>query len=292
MAQRQTTSNSAEALARRLGLRRSGNRYVGNCPACAYKNAFVICEGRDHPLVFCHACHEVDAVIAAIRARGLWIEKSGRTQTEPEFRRLGILARERWLKATAAADTLVETYLRSRGILLPPPQTLRFLPQELHAPSGRMFPVMLAAVTVWPERLPSAVHRTFLAHDGQSKAPVETSKMTLGPIRRGAVRLAAATEHLLVGEGIETCLAAMQASKRPAWAALSTGGLKVLELPSHVRMVTILADADPPGEQAAQAAATRWTREGRRVLIARPPEGKDFNDLLTESDPLAKERTT
>ena len=37
--------------------------------------------------------------------------------------------------------------------------------------------------------------------------------------------LAPAHETLLVGEGVETCLAAMQATAQPAWAALSTSGL-------------------------------------------------------------------
>src|SRR5262245_64703846 len=85
---------------------------------------------------------------------------------------------------------------------------------------------------------------------------------------------------LMVGEGIETCLAAMQATNRAAWAALSTSGLRSLDLPREVRNVIVLADGDEPGEAAAQACALRWKREGRRVRIARPPRGMDFNDLL------------
>jgi DNA primase len=42
----------------------------------------------------------------------------------------------------------------------------------------------------------------------------------------------------------------------------------------------ILADGDEVGEKAAQDSALRWKREGRRVRIARPPRGFDFNDLL------------
>jgi hypothetical protein len=84
----------------------------------------------------------------------------------------------------------------------------------------------------------------------------------------------------MVGEGIETCLAAMQATDHAAWAALSTSGLRSLDLPREVRNVIVLADGDDPGEAAAQACAWRWKREGRRVRIARPPRGMDFNDLL------------
>lgn len=64
-------------------------------------------------------------------------------------------------------------------------------------------------------------------------------------------------------EGIETCLAAMQLMGKPAWAALSTSGLRSLVLPRSVRRVTVLADGDPPGEAAAQDCARRWQREGR-----------------------------
>jgi hypothetical protein len=56
-----------------------------------------------------------------------------------------------------------------------------------------------------------------------------------------------------------------------------------------VRDVIVLADGDDPGEAAAQACAWRWKREGRRVRIARPPRGLDFNDLLVRPAPLAEE---
>jgi DNA primase len=51
-------------------------------------------------------------------------------------------------------------------------------------------------------------------------------------------------------------------------------------LPTSVREVIVLADGDDPGEKAARDAALRWSREGRRVRIARPPRGMDFNDML------------
>ena len=40
------------------------------------------------------------------------------------------------------------------------------------------------------------------------------------------------------------------------------------------------AHGDKPGFKAAEVAAARLTREGRKVKIAKPPIGRDFNDLL------------
>ena len=148
---------------------------------------------------------------------------------------------------------------------------------------------MVALVTNGATGSPLAVHRTFLARDGGGKAPVDPAKMMLGPCRGGAVHLGEPGALLMVGEGIETCLAAMQATGNTAWAALSTSGLRSLDLPRDVRDVIVLADGDEPGEAAAQDCARRWKREGRRVRIARPPQGMDFNDLLKARNPFFTE---
>ena len=148
---------------------------------------------------------------------------------------------------------------------------------------------MVALVTRGADDTPLAIHRTFLARDGAGKAPVDPQKMMLGPCRGGAVRLAEPGDVLMVGEGIETCLAAMQATGHPAWAALSTSGLRTLDLPDDVRDVIVLADGDDAGEAAARDCAWRWKREGRRVRIARPPQGMDFNDMLLGRAPRIEE---
>jgi len=140
---------------------------------------------------------------------------------------------------------------------------------------------MVALVARGSDDAPLAIHRTFLARDGAGKAPVDPQKMMLGPCRGGAVRLAEPGDLLMTGEGIETCLAAMQETGHPVWAALGTSGLRALDLPKGVRDVIVLADGDDPGEAAARDCALRWKRQGRRVRIARPPKGMDFNDLLT-----------
>jgi hypothetical protein len=230
-------------------------------------------------------------VIAALKERGLWAEndwhslsrKARRTHVEHKLDEDGgkrsELALAIWQSAKPVSGTPVETYLASRGIHLPPPDALRSHPGLKH-PSGGIWPAMVALVTNGADGTPIAIHRTFLARDGDGKAPVDPQKMMLGPCRGGAVRLADPGDVLMVGEGIETCLAAMLASGYPAWSALSAPGLRALDLPSEVVNVIVLADADDPGEAAARDCALRWKREGRRVRIARPPHGLDFNDLL------------
>jgi putative DNA primase/helicase len=107
---------------------------------------------------------------------------------------------------------------------------LRFHPGLKHA-SGGVWPAMVALVVHGETGEALAVHHTFLARDGHGKAPVDPPKMMLGPCRGGVVRLGGPGDVLMVGEGIETCLAAMQTTGKPAWAALSTSGLRSLDLP-------------------------------------------------------------
>ena len=193
------------------------------------------------------------------------------------------LARDMMAVSLPAAGSVVERYLLSRGITIVPP-AIRYLPAHyIYArhPSGSRRPVMITAVECVRRVGIVGAHRTWLAPDGSGKASLDPARISTGAISGGAVRLAAAAAELLVGEGLETCLAAMMAVAIPAWAALSTSGMAALNLPSIVRTVIILADHDHhgAGEDAARTAASRWLRDGRRAKIAMPPiPGADFND--------------
>src|SRR5262249_52853197 len=135
-----------------------------------------------------------------------------------------------WGETVPAQGTLIETYLAARNIVISVPGALRFHAAIKH-PAGQRWPAMVALVTHGSDAASIGVHRTFLARDGRSKAPVEPAKMMLGPCRCGAVRLGPVGDRLMIAEGIETALSAMQATAQPAWAALSTSGLRTLELP-------------------------------------------------------------
>jgi len=145
---------------------------------------------------------------------------------------------------------------------------------------------MVAKITDSTTGEPLGIHRTFLAPDGKGKAPVDQVKMMLGPSKGGVARLGEPEDDgvLMIGEGIETCLSVTQVTGYPAWTALSAGGLRDLELPPGDYKVIILADADGSGEKAARAAAKRWVEDERRkVFIAWPPPGQDFNNVLCDS---------
>nr|PZN72858.1 MAG: virulence-associated protein E [Pseudomonadota bacterium] len=280
----------AEAIAKALDGRKSGSGWKARCPAHDDGDPSLsidIGEGGKI-LVHCFAGCSQELVIQKLRDMNLWPEaassrsqatlnkpkKNWMDQRENSERALTI-----WKESLPPEGSLVEIYLRSRGLQLPIPGAIRFHPKLRH-PDGRFFPAMIALVCdVFGT--PVAIHRTYLNHEGTGKAPLSASKLMLGPCKGGAVRLAPHTDEVMIGEGIETCLSAMAVVGKSAWAALSTSGMSAIELPQEIRKIIVLADGDDAGERAAQDCAQRWSREGRAVFIARPPRGLDFNDILT-----------
>jgi hypothetical protein len=195
--------------------------------------------------------------------------------------RMRALADRMFACSLPAPDTVVEDYLDIRGIAWRPGDPVRYAPGLLDTDTGKRHPGMVAEVVDrYGRRL--GVHRTFLLPDGSDKAHIRNPKRSLGPIAGGAVRLAPAGPHIIVAEGIEDALGASQLTRYrvPAWAAVSTSGLRSLELPDVVQRVTIASDRDPDGRAAAIAAAERWTAEGRIVEVRLPKKPhKDYAEM-------------
>jgi putative DNA primase/helicase len=190
-----------------------------------------------------------------------------------------VWARRIWVSAQDASQSPVEAYLKSRGIDLPMPPSLRWAPRCWHGASRTHLPAMVARVD-HPERGFVGVHRTYLTPDNRRR-----DRASLGPIGGGAVRLGAVRvgEWLALAEGIETALSITTSCRIPAWAALSAGGVRKVVLPPEATMVLICADNDENrvGQDAAEDAADRFLAEGRRVRVAMPPDpDTDVNDLL------------
>jgi uncharacterized protein (DUF927 family) len=184
--------------------------------------------------------------------------------------------------------TDVETYFQVRGIslLASPPPCLRFAAKLKH-PNEQFFPALLVQATnpVTGEPI-GGVQRVFLAWGGKGKAQVEKKeqKLSLGPMKGGVARLAEPIEGqpLLIGEGVETVLTAMEASGLPGWSTLGTAGLKAFMPPPGINHVIALAENDGgPNQKALEVLIPALTAHGVRVEIARPPPGlKDFNDCV------------
>jgi hypothetical protein len=314
-ARRHPQMNAAETIARALRLRRAGREFTGKCPSCGYASGFAVTERDGRVLLYCAAggCTQSDLWAALTKAgvarsaealeprprrratfSAVLPRSTGEHLTLPVLtlsvaeagrRDMALKLWRRTLPATPrfGPPGIVASYLRARRIVGAIPATVRYLPEALH-PCGQRAPAMVALVE-HVSRGPVAVHRTFLRPDGSGKAAVDPAKMTLGPCKGGAVRLAPAWPILAIAEGIESALSYMQRTGIPTWAALSAGGMRNLILPDDVAEVVIAADPDPVGMIAARVAARRWLDEGRLVAIARPPLGVDFNDLAQAAAP-------
>ena len=284
----------ARDLTAALGGRWHGSYGTARCPAHEDRTPSLrLCDGDIATLLKCFAGCEFRAVSDALKARGLWPDsgagkssynpppKAPQRRRDDDVAKRSEAARALWNRAQPAPGTLVETYLASRGITAAIPPTIRYLAGAKHAETGLYLPCMIAAIARWPSCEIVAVHRTFLKANGEGKAPVSSPKKMLGPVAGGAVRLASHGPTLIVAEGIETAMTLLQETEYPVWAALSKGGIENLILPDDVTEVIIAADHDEPGLAAANKAARKWTAEGRKVRIAKPPiEGWDFNDQL------------
>ncbi|MBM3340399.1 MAG: virulence-associated protein E, partial [Betaproteobacteria bacterium] len=281
-----------ETIAKALGGRRYGTQWQVRCPSHQDRRPSLSIKDSERGLVvYCHARCTQQSVITALKSLGLWQSTAkfentrlGSRVSDKKFDPTGAnrtaSALKIWNESKPSKGTLVEVYLESRGIRLDEDQALRFHPCLRH-PSGNSLAAMVALVTDGVTNRAMGIHRTYLANNGSGKAPIDQTKLMLGPCRGGAVRFGKDNDEVIVGEGIETVLSVRQAMKMPARAALSAAGLVALEFPPEVRKIVIAADGDSAGCKAANDAAKKWSGNGRSVVIAQPPRGLDFNDLLT-----------
>ena len=288
-----TDAISAAQLAKALNGVREGREWKALCPAHNdHKPSLSISEGEGGKvLVKCWAGCTQDAVIAALKARGLWSVRDQHTPIQ-RFKPKPVLPVEEerdparigqalaiWDEAKPAAGTVVERYLANRGLELPSLAHIRCHP-SLRYESGSRFPAMVGLITDCTSGDLIGSHRTFLSPDGSSKAEVGKAKMMLGHSAGGVVRLAPDSSTIVLGEGIETTIAGMKATQRVGWAALSTSGMKRVTMPPDVSKVIILVDGDPAGRAAADTLGKQLLRQGKTVQKAEAPDGFDFNDVL------------
>jgi len=283
--------SDAQALAQALGGDWRGHSGNAPCPFCqperrADQRALSVRSEGGTLLAFCHkgGCDFRDILGAAgLPPDALTFDPVA--AREAEAKRAGYeaeqlaKARKLWAHGKPIAGTKGEAYLRGRGITCPLPPSLRWVADTYHAPSARWLSALVADVST------GGVHRTFFEKSGVRIGA--SAKMMQGPCAGGAVVLAESQGPLVVAEGIETGLSLASGLLRgPAtiWAALSTSGMRGLHLPDIPGRLTIAADGDAPGRDAATALAERATARGWKVSLLPAPEGRDWNDVLFRND--------
>ena len=105
----------------------------------------------------------------------------------------------------------------------------------------------------------------------------------LGIVRRASIKFdeIGPSGELVVGEGVETCMAARQLGLGPVWALGSVGAISFLPVINNAQTLIILGEAGEASERAIRLCTKRWRAAGRRVRIAVPEPGlSDFNDVL------------
>jgi hypothetical protein len=189
-----------------------------------------------------------------------------------------------WDEAGTIGLTPAEAYLRRRGLITSagtaspyPWDHLRFHRNCIMGDAA--YPALIVAIND-PTGLLVAVQRIALTEDGR-KAPISSPKMSLGPVKGGAARLAdwRITDTLAVTEGVEDALAYMQLTATPTLAACGAGMIKSMVLPKSITNVVIVADADDAGMKAASEAYDAFTSQGRCVRVVRPIGAKDPAEL-------------
>jgi putative DNA primase/helicase len=288
--------SSAAVIGRNLGGWRQGHNWRSPCPlGCGY--ALSLSNGEDGRLLaHCFGGCGFDEVMLALIEHGLFDDGAVvdgalvRPLADPHERDKDEQHRitfARRLYDEALPDERIGIYLRSRSISITSP-VLRFSAEAPHRLGVRLPAMIAPIVNVNGEQ--TGVHLTFLRHDGSGKVILgspEFQRECRGLIRGGAIRLAAhdPKRELVVGEGVETTLSAMQLFGLPGWSAIYAGGLKTIELPPAVRHIIIATDNDASGagQRNALAAYERWAAEGRSVRLKIPPVvGDDFNDVLAK----------
>jgi len=196
-----------------------------------------------------------------------------------------------WDKACDPRGSIVEIYLKSRGLELPAEAANEAIRYHAHCPFGDEYhPAMLCLVRNIISDAPQAIHRTAIGPDGTAiKSKGKTLRMSLGPIAGGAIKLSPdenVTLCLGIGEGIESTLSLRGwdcFGRSPVWSLISKSGVEAFPVLAGIEALWIAIDDDPGGIAAAEKVSTRWLEAGRETFkLKAKASGTDLNDALRE----------
>jgi Toprim domain len=195
-----------------------------------------------------------------------------------------------WNEAADPRGTRAVQYLMTRALDLADDlagAALRYHPRcpWRNENSGRTerIPALLAAFESIDTDDITAVHRIRL--DQPQRWPKADRRM-LGVVQRAAVKLDRIATTIMIGEGIETCMAARQCmatgdiERAPVWALGSVGAISFFPVLDGVKRLIILGESGEASAQAVRLCGQRWQNAGRRVQVLYSDIGSDVNDAL------------
>lgn len=228
-------------------------------------------------LSYADACKEVE------RVAGCDVPMDEAPSTRDGKRRLEVV---RKAMEEIQPDGEVSAYLRGRALKVPPTGLARARLDyyETGTRGKRGTYDAMVAVMRGRDGKPQSLHVTYIQNG--KKAPVSCPRKILcGGYEPGsAVRLFPVAEHIGIGEGIETSLAAAELFDLPTWAAINEGNMRRFRPPVEVKRVSVFGDKD--GNYAGQAAAYCLANELERMGVAcdvylpTQPGKCDWNDVL------------
>lgn len=289
--------------------KRGANEKVGLCPFHSEKSGSL--EVNDAKgLFYCHGCGaRGDHYTALTKLGGMTFRQAFETLADGDFAVVSeqdrakrkaedaaVTARRRrqgvgvWQAAIPIAGTLAETYLRSRGIVMALPDTVRFarLPywcQDTGEQLATDMPALVCALQNGAGDL-VGVQRIYLAPDGLGKADVPKPKLSLGIIVGSAFRASGRYDggapSVIVCEGPEDGLTLVQGLPgQQVWVACGTGLMPRVEFPASISEAVLAGDNNPAGHVAVNACRAAFTGRGLSVRAMFPADGfKDWNDEL------------
>jgi putative DNA primase/helicase len=215
------------------------------------------------------------------RQRSVSSRRDPAESTELDTRIAGAL--RIWDEARDPCGTVVETYLRSREFALSGGlrhEVVRFHPALTYGDARG--PAMVALFRDLTTNEPCGIHRTFLDHDG-----IRLGRRMLGRAKNAAIKLDPSEDvalGLVIGEGLETGLAAFLSGFRPVWALGSAGAIAGFPVLPGIEAITILGEIDDRGanRRATHACAARWIAAGQDAFVVVPLTGGDLADIWHE----------
>jgi putative DNA primase/helicase len=257
--------------------------YRIECPSCGRgdrdKTAGLTIES-DGGVLHCFRCNHVETFKpergAMVRMPTITPER----KVQQKHERLSDWGAKLWAECRVL-DGLALEYLAYRRCAVPPKDgDLRWHPIVKH-PSGYVGPALIGLVTDATTREPLSLHRTWV--QSQGKAPVDPPRMPLAnhSLKNGVIRLWPddyVTHGLAICEGIETALS-LAHGFTPVWSVIDAGHMVKFPVIRSVTCLTIGADNDKAGLDAAKQCALRWVSAGKTVRITRQ-QCNDLNNSL------------